>query len=312
MPFSFFVRNIILIVLCLVFCKQYSFSQATTSSLGGQITSEDGLLSEASVVAIHEPSGTRYGTMTNEKGFYQLKGMRPGGPYRVEISYVGYRHAVFTDVYLQLAETYVCNASLQSATILDEVVVQTGTSLFSSVKTGASTRITVSAINRFPNISRNLSDITKLSPYALGAGFGGRDQRMNNYSVDGANFNNNMGLDGSVLPGGGNPLSIDAIEEINVSIAPYDVKQSNFIGGAVNVVTKSGTNTFRGSVYTYLKNENMRGNTVNGFSLGEREKETRSIYGFSLGGPVLKNKVFFFVNGEFEHGLYRKTVKQIR
>lgn len=301
MPFSFFVRNIILIVLCLVFCKQYSFSQATTSSLGGQITSEDGLLSEASVVAIHEPSGTRYGTMTNEKGFYQLKGMRPGGPYRVEISYVGYRHAVFTDVYLQLAETYICNASLQSATILDEVVVQTGASLFSSVKTGASTRITVSAINRFPNISRNLSDITKLSPYALGAGFGGRDQRMNNYSVDGANFNNNMGLDGSVLPGGGNPLSIDAIEEINVSIAPYDVKQSNFIGGAVNVVTKSGTNTFRGSVYTYLKNENMRGNTVNGFSLGEREKETRSIYGFSLGGPVLKNKVFFFVNGEFEH-----------
>ena len=288
-------------ILCFSVC---GFSQVTVSSVSGRISVGGELLPDVSVLAVHEPSGTRYGTMTNEEGYYQLKGMRSGGPYRIEISYVGYEQVVFRNVYLQLGETYVCNAQLKSATMLDEVVVKGGMSTFSSVKTGASTRITSAAIGRFPNISRNLNDLTKISPYSLGSGFGGRDQRMNNYSVDGANFNNNMGLDGSVLPGGGNPLSIDAIEEIHISIAPYDVKQSNFIGGAVNVVTKSGTNTFRGSAYTYLKNESLRGNSVDGFHLGEREKDARAVYGISWGGPIVQNKLFFFVNGEFDRAPY--------
>lgn len=294
------LRMRILLVVCLFFVR-YGFSQVTTSSMSGQVTTRESILSDATVIAIHEPSGTRYGTLTNDKGYYQLKGMRPGGPYRVEISYVGFEHRVYSGIFLQLAETYLCNARLKPATLLDEVVIRDVASLTSGMKTGASTHITSSAISLFPNISRSLNDMVKISPYALGGGFGGRDQRMNNYSVDGANFNYNMGLDGSVLPGGNNPLSIDAIEEIQISIAPYDVRQSNFIGGAVNVITKSGTNTFRGSAYTYLKNENLRGNKVNGFDFGEREKDARTIYGFSLGGPILKNKVFFFVNGEFEH-----------
>lgn len=291
----------ILISLTLLLYSWCGFTQSTTSAISGQVWSGENVLSEATVVAIHEPSGTRYGTMTNEKGYYRLKGMRPGGPYRIEISYVGYEHTVYQDIFLELAETYFCHADLQPASILEEVVIKSKSSPFAGLKTGASTRITAVDVNRFPNINRKLNDLIKLSPYALSGGFGGRDQRMNNYSIDGANFNNNMGLDGSVLPGGGNPLSIDAIEEIRINIAPYDVKQSNFIGGAVNVITKSGTNTFRGSAYTYLKNEYLRGNSVDGFDLGEREKEARSIYGFTLGGPILKNKVFFFVNGEFEH-----------
>lgn len=300
MHLPIFFKCKFLILLFLQLTGLSGFSQSTTSAISGQVSAEEGTLQDATVIAIHEPSGTRYGTVTNEIGYYQLKGMRPGGPYRVEISYVGYEYLVFKDIVLPLAETYQCNARLKPTTVLDEVIIKRDAP-FASSKTGASTHITAADISHFPNISRKLTDLLKLSPYSLGNAFGGRDGRMNNYSVDGANFNYNMGLDGNVLPGGGNPLSIDAIEEIRIGIAPYDVKQSNFIGGAVNVITKSGTNTFRGSAYTYLYNEYLRGNTVNGFELGEREKEARTIYGFTLGGPVLKNKVFFFVNAEFEH-----------
>lgn len=294
----------LLSILCSFFFLT-SYAQVTTSSVSG-LVSDDAKesLPGATVKAIHEPSGTRYGTVTNAQGSYHLQGMRTGGPYRIEISYVGYRNAVFTHIYLQLAENYSCNAVMQPSTELDEIVVVATASRFAGEKTGASTHITSSDINRLPNINRSLGDITKLSPYATGSGFGGRDQRMNNYSIDGANFNYSMGLDGAVLPGGGNPISIDALEEIQVSIAPYDVRQTNFIGASVNAVTKSGTNRFRGSAYTYLKNETLRGNKVEDFDLGERAEERRNIYGFSLGGPIIKNKLFFFVNGEYENQPY--------
>lgn len=292
--------RILLGIVFLSFCVN-SFAQVTTSSITGMISDENKeSLPGATVVAIHEESGTRYVTVANTQGGYQLQGMRTGGPYRVEISYIGYRKAVFTGIYLKLAENYACNAVMQPSTELDEVLVIGSASRFAGQKTGASTHITSADIDRMPNISRGLGDFTKLSPYANGGGFGGRDQRMNNYSIDGANFNNSMGLDGAVLPGGGNPISIDALEEIQVSVAPYDVRQTNFIGASVNAVTKSGTNQFRGSAYTYIKNQHLRGNTVDGFDLGERLEERRNIYGVSLGGPLVKNKLFLFINGEYE------------
>lgn len=295
-------RFLFLTVLC--FCMSFIYAQSTTSSVGGRVIGSDENqepLIGASVVAVHEPSGTRYGTVTNAQGNYQLQGMRIGGPYRIEVSYVGYRRQVFTNIFLKLSENYACNAILQPSTELDEVVIAGNSSKFAGEKTGASTHITSTSIDRLPNISRNLTDLTKLSPYANGAGFGGRDQRMNNYSIDGANFNYSMGLDGAVLPGGGNPISIDALEEIQVSIAPYDVRQSNFIGASVNAVTKSGTNRFRGSGYMYTKNEYLRGNKVGDYDLGDRAEERRNIYGFTLGDPIVKNKLFFFVNGEYEN-----------
>lgn len=278
-----------------------SFGQATTSSVSGRVSDQQGEpLPGTTVVAVHEPSGTRYGTVTNMTGTYQLQGMRTGGPYRIEFSYVGYRRAVFTEIYLKLAETYVCDARMKESAELDEVVVLGTASRFAGEKTGASTHITSEDVFRLPNIDRSLKSLTRLSPYSTGNGFGGRDQRMNNYTVDGANFNYSAGLDGAILPGGGNPISIDALEEIQISIAPYDVRQSNFIGGSVNAVTKSGTNTFRGSAYMYAKSENLRGNKVDHYDLGEREEERRNIYGFTYGGPIIKNKLFFFVNGEYE------------
>lgn len=254
----------------------------------------------ATVMAVHEPSGTRYATVTNDQGYYRIQGMRPGGPYHIEISFVGYKRAVFTGIFLGLGEEYSYRAEMQPATELNEVIVKGVATSFTGRKTGASTHITAGDIRNLPNITRSLTNILKLSPYAVGNCIGGRDQRMNNYSIDGANFNYNMGLDGNVLPGGGNPISIDALEEVQVNIAPYDVRLSNFIGGAVNAVTKSGTNLFRGSAYTYLRNENLRGNKVDGEDLGERPEEKQTVYGFTLGGPVVKDQLFFFVNGEYE------------
>lgn len=276
-------------------------AQVTTSAMNGYVADGQDSLPGATVIAVHTPSGSRYATTTNRQGYFQLQGLRPGGPYKIECSYVGFQKTVITDVYLQLAETYTCNVILHSSAQLDEVTVTGTNSQFANGKTGATSHIGKKAIRLFPTITRSLSEVLKLSPYSNGNGFGGRDQRMNNYSVDGANFNYNMGLDGKVLPGGGNPISMDAIEEIQVSIAPYDVRQTNFIGGAVNVVTKSGNNRFQGSAYLYTKNEHLRGNKVNHADLGERETEAHEIYGFTLGGPILKNKLFFFVNGEFEN-----------
>ncbi|MDE6002412.1 MAG: TonB-dependent receptor, partial [Prevotella sp.] len=148
-------------------------------------------------------------------------------------------------------------------------------------------------------VSRSITDMTRLSPYGgNGMSFAGADGRTANFTVDGANFNNDFGLS-SKLPGGGNPISLDAIEELQVVISPFDVRQTNFIGGGVNAITKSGTNTFKGSAYIYHKNENMQGDAVDREQIaGARERASETTYGFTLGGPIIKNKLFFFVNGE--------------
>ena len=280
----------------------FAYAQVTTSSMGGRVTDEKGEpVVGAAVVATHEPSGTVYGAIVNQSGQYAINGMRSGGPYKVEVSSVGYNAIVFKDVTLQLAETYNLNASLKESTEFLEQVVVVGTakSKFSSEKTGAATNITSSQITSLPTVSRSLSDVTRLSPYGgNGMSFAGADGRTANFTVDGANFNNNFGLN-SKLPGGGNPISIDAIEELQVVISPYDVRQTNFIGGGVNAITKSGTNTFKGSAYIYHRNENMRGDTVDGTQIsGAREKDRTTTYGLTLGGPIVKNKLFFFVNAE--------------
>lgn len=280
-----------------------AYAQVTTSSMGGRVTDEKGEPAVgAAVVATHEPSGTVYGAIVNQKGQYTINGMRAGGPYKVEVSSVGYNAIVFKDVTLQLAETYNLNATLKESTEFLEQVVVIGTakSKFSSEKTGAATNITSSQITSLPTVSRSLSDVTRLSPYGgNGMSFAGTDGRTANFTVDGANFNNNFGLN-SKLPGGGNPISIDAIEELQVVISPFDVRQTNFIGGGVNAITKSGTNTFKGSAYVYHRNENMRGDTIDGTQIASaREKDRTTTYGMTLGGPIVKNKLFFFVNAEY-------------
>ena len=296
------VRKLSLMMLVLFLSVTAAFSQVTTSGTTGTITSADGeRLPGATVVAVHIPSGTQYGTITNTEGRFNLQGMRPGGPYKIDVSFVGFATKSYTDVRLFLGEAFVLDVVLEeSAVDVDEIlIVGRKASAFQTDKTGATTNISNQQLNAMPTINRSIQDIARISPYANGMSFAGGDGRSTNFTVDGANFNNNFGLS-SNLPGGGNPISLDAIEEVQVVIAPYDVRQTNFIGGGINAITKSGTNTFRGSAYTYLNNQNMRGNKIGDVDFGDRNEESRTIYGATLGGPIIKNKLFFFVNGEYE------------
>ena len=275
-------------------------AQVTTSSMSGRVTDKEGPVIGATVLATHVPSGTTYGTVTNTEGRFSLNGMRVGGPYRVEVSYIGYGKFVAENITLSLGETYALNVELrEEAVTLGEVVVSALRTRFPSEKTGASMNVSTSQIENMPKMTRSITDITKLSPYASGMSIAAGDGRSTNFTIDGANFNNNFGLSDR-LPGGGNPISLDAIEEVQVVVAPYDVRQTNFIGGGINAITKSGTNTFKGSAYTYYYNQDLRGNKIGDIDFGERAEESKEIYGMTLGGPIIKNKLFFFINGEYE------------
>ena len=275
-----------------------AFAQVTTSSLNGRVTDENGEpLYGAVVIATHTTTGSQYHAVSNSEGLYTIEGIRPGSDYEIQFSSLGCQTIALKDVTLQLGEAYVQNAELKSSNELNEVVIVASASKFQTEKTGASTNISNKQLTAIPMISRSISDVAKLSPYANGMSFAGGDGRSTNFTVDGANFNNNFGLS-DALPGGGTPISLDAIEEVQVVIAPFDVRQSNFIGGGINAITKSGTNTFKGTAYTYFQNQDTRGNRINGNDLGARAQESKTIYGFTLGGPIVKNKVFFFVNYE--------------
>ena len=277
-------------------------AQITTSSINGQILSDSGeKLVGTTIIATHVPSGTNYYAVANLDGRYAIQGMRPGGPYDIKVHLLGYQTTLFQDIVLQLGVTFTQDAVLVISTeeLEGVVVLASPSSKFSNEKTGAATNISSSQIGNMPTISRSISDIARISPYANGMSFAGGDGRSTNFTVDGANFNNNFGLNPN-LPGGGNPISMDAIDEIQIVVAPFDVRQTNFIGGGINAITKSGTNTFKGTAYTYYRNQNMRGNTINGKELDERTKESQTVYGFTLGGPIIKNKLFFFTNFEMD------------
>ena len=286
-----------------MFAGIVAFAQVTTSSLSGSVVDQNGEpVIGAAVVAVHVPSGTVYGAVTNADGRYTIQGMRPGSPYKVDITCLGYQDATFNGITLQLAETFSLNAKIaESSEFLEgTVIVADATSKFAAQeRTGAVTNINNAQITAIPTVNRSITDVTRLSPYGgNGMSFAGADGRTANFTVDGANFNNNFGLNDN-LPGGGNPISIDAIEELQVVISPYDVRQTNFIGGGVNAITKSGTNTFKGTAYIYHKNEFLRGDTIYGEQIsGARDKDRTTTYGFTFGGPIVKNKLFFFVNAE--------------
>ena len=296
-------KRLFFLVASLLLLFTTAMAQVTTSSMSGKVTTESAsgeTIIGATVQAVHEPSGTRYAAVTNIDGRFNIQGMRTGGPYSVTVSYIGYQTKKLTGVVLALGETYNLNVWLsEDANELTEVVVTGKASKFAAEKTGASTNINNAQITNLPTVSRSITDVTRLSPYGgNGMSFAGSDGRTANFTVDGANFNNNFGLS-SNLPGGGNPISLDAIEELQVVISPYDVRQTNFIGGGVNAITKSGTNTFKGSAYVYNKNENMQGDAVYRQQIsGARDKSQTTTYGFTLGGPIIKDKLFFFVNGE--------------
>lgn len=277
-------------------------AQVTGSGITGSVTSSAGLdMAGATIKATHLPSGTVYSTVAQKGGSFNMSGLRPGGPYRVEIGFVGQKPITYDNIFLELGDAYNLTIVLETDKAeLTEVIV-TGSKKRGAVeKNGASTVIDNRLLNNLPTISRSISDFTRLTPQAVGNSFGGRDGRYNNITVDGANLNNNFGLSSEPLPGAGNnPISLDAIEQVSVNLSPFDVKQGNFTGANIAAVTRSGTNTFRGTVYHFWQNSNMIGDEIRNTKAAKPAAETK-IFGGSLGGPIIKNKLFFFVNAEFE------------
>ncbi len=296
--------KITLILLSLFIGSVTLLGQVTTSSLSGKITDDKGdALPGATVVAIHVPSGTQYAALCDNSGNYRIQNMRIGGPYKVDVSFVGYSQATYTDIILRLGETYIQNGQLkETTTSLQEVVVTAGlkNSILSSERAGTQTNVNSRDLASLPTISRSIFDFAKYTPQAQGSSFGGRDGRFNTITIDGAAFNNNFGLSSNPLPGGdAQPIALDAIEEISVSMAPYDVRMSQFTGASINAVTRSGNNKFEGSVYSYIRPESFTGSTVGGKEIVGANSRSSLNFGGRIGGPIIKNKLFFFLSGEY-------------
>jgi hypothetical protein len=301
----------LMFVVSFLMISSVAFSQVTTAGMNGRISAAKGeSLPGATVIAVHTPSGTQYGTTTDMEGYYRIPNMRIGGPYKISVSYVGYKTSTLTDVILNLGQTFNYSTALseETATISGVEVISSRSDLFDGNRTGAVTNLNNQTISVMPTISRSINDYTRLTPQAsVGNSFASRDGRYNNITIDGANFNNNFGLSSKNLPGGdAQPISLDAIEEITVNIAPFDIRQSNFTGANINAVTRSGNNKFSGSAYTLFKNE-----TFNGKYVGEdrhdtltRSDNSTNTYGVRVGGPIIKDKLFFFANAELEKSSY--------
>jgi len=282
-----------------------TFAQLTTSSLVGSVKDTKGeALIGATVVAVHNPTGTNYGNITNENGLFNIQNMKVGGPYTINISYVGYKTYTLENVTLRLGDPMRLNiALLDDASVLSEVeVVYQKNAIINNQRNGASTNISTQTLNSLPTLSRSIQDFTKLTPQSNGLSFAGMDNRFNNITIDGSVFNNNFGL--QALNGSqtsSTPISLDAIEEIQINLSPYDVRQGGFTGAGVNAVTRSGTNEFHGSAFYNLRNQNFVGKRANSSTdnVTVANFDVKQ-YGFRLGGPLIKNKLFFFVNGEVE------------
>lgn len=284
-----------------------AMAQITTSSVSGKITANGEDVIGATIKAVHQPSGTVYRAVTNIDGRYSIQGMRPGGPYVLEVTYVGYKNKQVKGISLSLGQNTVLNETLSedAAQLEDVVIVADRNNNMRTDRAGATTSINADQIEAVPTVSRSMNDLLKLTPQGanVGSGFsvGGGNYRQSYVTVDGAAFNNAFGIGGN-LPGNGSPISLDALDQISVSSSPYDVRLSGFTGGAISAVTKSGTNQFKGTAYMYTTNSHLRGNKVSDYEL-HRLQSHSTTWGASFGGPIIKDKLFFFANGEYQSNI---------
>lgn len=291
-------------------------AQVTTSAISGKVLDETKApVIGATVVAIHEPSGTLYGAVTNVDGRYTIQGMRTGGPYKIEVSYVGYNKMAYTGISLELGNTFNLNVDMKpSAELLDEVVVVAD----ANANAGASQNFSTQKIESTPTVDRNVYDIVKNMPMAMtskngGITFAGSNNRYNSFQIDGTVSNDVFGLSASGTNGGqtgANPISMDAIQEIQVVVAPFDVRQSGFTGGGINAITKQGTNTTHGSAYTYFNNHNMYGkySAVRDYEKSPLNQQFTRTFGGTLGGAIIKDKLFYFVSAEAKKEPYPSSI----
>jgi hypothetical protein len=296
------ILSIVFLALFIGFFQNAYSQVVTTSSMYGTVTDEKGeALPGANIIALHVPSGSQYGTSTRADGKYNITGMRVGGPYKVTVSFVGYNSQSIENLYLELGQNLKVDFKLSESAIQlgDITVVAEKDAIIRSDRTGTSTTVRKENIESLPTISRRIEDLTRLTPQVgINSTFAGIDNRLNNITVDGSYFNNSFGLAG--LPGdrtGVAPISLDAIEQIQVNISPFDVRNGNFVGAGVNTVTKSGTNEYSASVYY-----NFRNNDFVGTKAGDVEFKSGTFkfgqFGMRLGAPLIQNKLFLFVNFE--------------
>jgi hypothetical protein len=297
-------KKILQLVAVLMIPVMGLFAQVTTSSLTGTVVSDNKPLVGATIKATHQPSGTVYTTVSRTNGQFTIPNMRVGGPYKVEITFVGFKTHTIEDIQLKLGEASVLNVAMgETASVIDEVQVTASggrNSILNANRTGAVTYIGTRQIASMPTVTRSLNDLTRLTPQSSSTSTGaiaGGNYRQNHVTVDGSDFNNTFGIGGN-LPANGSPISLDALSEISINIAPYDVRQSNFIGSAINAVTRSGTNQFSGSAYYFWRNQDQQGNKVAHNAALTRQFMEEKTIGFRFGGPIIKNKLFFFMNAE--------------
>ena len=300
-------KRLHLLVALLAFMVSTAMAQITTSGISGKVTANGEDIIGATIKAVHQPSGTVYRAVTNIDGRYSIQGMRPGGPYVLEVSYVGYKTKEVKNFNLSLGQNTILNESLsENAEMLQDVVVTADrNNNMRTDRAGATTSINADQIEAVPTVSRSMNDLLKLTPQGanVGSGFsvGGGNYRQSYVTVDGAAFNNAFGIGGN-LPGNGSPISLDALDQISVSSSPYDVRLSGFTGGAISAVTKSGTNQFKGTAYMYTTNSHLRGNKVSDYELNRLQSHSTT-WGASFGGPIIKDKLFFFANGEYQNNI---------
>jgi hypothetical protein len=292
------MKKLLSTVICAIFLSGSALAQVTTAFLSGVVTNGNTAVENATIKAVLTTTNASYTANSRSGGVYDISNLNAGGPYTVTISAPGMKDIVFTDVFLTLGENFKLDADFTTEKI-GGVVVSVSRN---ATKTGSNLNINSRTLNTLPTISRSINDFTRLTPQAgSGSSFNGRDGRFNNITIDGANFNNNFGLSDKNLPGGdAQPISLDAIEAVQVNISPFDVRQSNFTGAGINAITKSGSNTTTASVYTLMRNESFNGTKVDTFDLGEQKKTSSNILGFRLGGALVKDKIFYFVNYENE------------
>jgi hypothetical protein len=296
-----------MLALSLVLPAALAAQGVTTGAFAGKVVDIDGNpVMGAAITIVHEPTGTEYKTLTRADGRYNVPAVKVGGPYTVTASYEGFKTETTGDLVVKLGETKEVNFTMQLATVdAGEVVVTSSDSVINPYRTGASQNVAQDAIESLPTISRSLSDFTRLSPQIVSSdetdgafNVGGRSSRYNNVQVDGAQSNDLFGLGGTGTPGGQSEatvISLEAVQEFQIVMAPYDVRQGMFTGGGVNIITKSGNNDFFGSLFYEFRNENFVGKGPDDYEFGEFSEGT---YGGSFGGPLIQNKLFFFANAE--------------
>jgi hypothetical protein len=307
------IKNLLILFITLTLTSAAVLGQGvTTAAMYGKVTDNTGSgLPGANIVATHVPSGTIYGTTSRANGDYNIPGMRVGGPYTLSVSFVGFAKKEYKDIVLQLSQNLRQDVRLaEEAVRAGEVLVTAERSaVLSASHTGANTNVVREQIDRVPSITRNFQDFYKLSPYfnptstsASGSSGNalGRNSKYNNIQIDGTNFNDLFGLGSSGAPGGQSsvtPISLDALEEFQISVSPFDVRQAGFTGAGINAVTRSGTNQYKGSVFYYGRNEGFVGKSPDTLKAKLTNFKDNQI-GFRVGGPIIENNLFFFANAE--------------